>query len=244
MLKDMQQMMREATADVKAGMNPPNAAPAPKAPEPALRVLAENKAPVPVPDNAEDVEFDGGDGRLEFNSASSPKAMADFYRSAMKEQGWSSQSSVINNANMVELNFSKAGKAVSFTIMRMGNKTNVEANGSGLQAAAASRRASGPASAAKAPAPASADDLVAEESGGLPVPKRHTMSEGTQTPFRHELKASVPLALTDVLGFYRRELGKRQLERGEQRRRRHRGQGGHCLHLARRPGGAQARPQG
>ena len=55
---------------------------------------------------------------------------------------------------------------------------------------------------------ASAEDLEAEESGGLPVPKRHTMSEGTKTPFRRERQASVPLELTDVLGFYRRELGK------------------------------------
>ena len=43
------------------------------------------------------------------------------------------------------------------------------------------------------PAPASAEDVEAEESGGLPVPKRHTMSDGTSTPFRHALKASVPL---------------------------------------------------
>ena len=206
MMKDKQQMVREATAASQAVPKSAPAAQAPKAPEPALRVLAENKAPVPVPDNAEDVEFDGGDGKLEFNSASSPKAVADFYRSAMKAQGWNSQSSVINNANMVELNFAKAGKSVSFTIMRMGNKTNVSAEGSGLTAAAGAP--SGPA-AAKAPAPASAEDLEAEESGGLPVPKRHTMSEGTTTPFRHDLKASVPLALTDVLGFYRRELGKR-----------------------------------
>ena len=96
-------------------------------------MLAENKAPVPVPDTAEDVEFDGADGKLEFNSASSVKAVADFYRSAMKEQGWDSRSSVINNANMVVLNFAKAGKAVSFTIMRMGNKTNVSADGPGLK---------------------------------------------------------------------------------------------------------------
>jgi hypothetical protein len=40
------------------------------------------------------------------------------------------------------------------------------------------------------------------------VPKRHTMSEGTKIPFRRELKASVPLELTDVLDFSRRELGK------------------------------------
>jgi hypothetical protein len=60
----------------------------------------------------------------------------------------------------------------------------------------------------KAAVQASAEDLEAEESGGLPVPKRHTLSEGTQTPFRRELKANVPLELTDVLGFYRRELSK------------------------------------
>jgi hypothetical protein len=56
----------------------------------------------------------------------------------------------------------------------------------------------------KAAVQASAEDLEAEESGGLPVPKRHTLSESTQTPFRRELKANVPLEL----GFYRRELSK------------------------------------
>jgi hypothetical protein len=206
MMKDMQHMVREATAAAQAGTKSP-AAQAPKAPEPALRVAAENKAPVPMPDNAEDVEFDGADGKLEFSSEASVNAVAEFYRSTMKQQGWASRSSVINNANMVVLNFAKAGKAVSFTIMKMGNKTNVAADGSGLQAAAA-KPAAPSAKAEPAQAPASADDLVAEESGGLPLPKRHTMSEGTKTPFRRELKASVPLALTDVLGFYRRELGK------------------------------------
>ena len=78
-------MMREATADLKAGGETPAAQP-PNDPEPALRVLAENKAPVPVPETAEDVEFDGADGKLEFSSASSLKAVADFYRSAMKRR--------------------------------------------------------------------------------------------------------------------------------------------------------------
>lgn len=207
MMKEMQQMVREATADALAGAKSPKTAPAPKGPEPALRVLAENKAPVPMPDTAEDVEYDGADGKLEFNSESSLKSVADFYRSAMKEQGWQSQSSVINNANMVVLNFAKAGKSISFTIMRMGDKTNVAADGSGLKVAAA-QSAAPSAKAEPANAPASAEDLEVEESGGLPVPKRHTMTEGTTTPFRHDLKANVPLSLTDVLGFYRRELGK------------------------------------
>jgi hypothetical protein len=167
------------------------------------------KPPVPLPDAVEDVEFDAADGRLEFNSASSLKATADFYRSAMKQQGWEEGSSVINNANMVVLNFSKAGKSISFTIMRMGNRTNVAADGSGLKVAAAKPAAPlGTADAADAPAPASAEDLEAEESGGLPVPKHHTLSESTKTPFRRELRVSVPLDLTAVLGLYRRELGK------------------------------------
>jgi hypothetical protein len=68
-------------------------------------------------------------GGLEFSSASSLSAVADFYCSTMKGQGWDSRSSVINNANMVVLNFAKGGKSVSFTIMRIGNKTNVSADG-------------------------------------------------------------------------------------------------------------------
>ena len=202
LLKQAQQMMRDASADLAAGAKSSAAPPPPpaKTAGPALRVLADNKAPVPLPESAEDIEFDGADGSLEFSSASSFQSVADFYRTTMKAQGWDSRSSVINNANMVVLNFAKAGKSVSFTIMRMGNATKVSAEGSALKLAATK--------AETAPVQASADDLEAEESGGLPVPKRHTMSEGTKTPFRRELQASVPLELTDVLGFYRRELGK------------------------------------
>ncbi len=180
---------------------------APITPDAPLRVLADNKAPVPMPDTVEDVEFDGIEGRLEFDSASGLRAVTDFYRAAMKQQGWNQGSSVINNANMVVLNFSKADKSVSFTILRMGNKTNVVADGSGLKIAAA-KGAAQSATADPANAPASAQDLEAEESGGLPLPKRHTMSESSKNPFRRDLKASVPLNLSDVLGFYRRELAK------------------------------------
>jgi len=126
----------------------------------------------------------------------------------MRQQGWQSQASPINNANMVVLNFRKDRSAVSFTIMRMGNSTNVSADGSALRTAA---RPGAPAAArADTPSPAAtADDLIVEESGGLPAPKRHTMMASEKTPFRVELTASVPLDLATVLGFYRTELGKR-----------------------------------
>ena len=202
MLRQAQQMVRDATADA---MKLPKVAQATNEVAETLRPLAGNDAPVPVPETAEDVEF--VDGKLEFSAASSVKSVADFYRAIMKQQGWASQSSVINNANMVVLNFSKASKSVSFTIMRMGAKTNVSADGSALKAANAAVPA-GKAAAATSQ-PATADDLIAEEMSGLPVPKRHTLSEGTGTPFRRELNANVPLDLSTVLGFYRGELGKR-----------------------------------
>ena len=135
MMQQAQQMVRDATADA---MKPPKVAQAANEPAETLRPLAGNDAPVPLPENAEDIDSDNG--KLEFSSASSVKSVADFYRSTMKQQGWQSQSSVINNANMVVLNFSKAGKSVSFTIMKMGNKTNVSADGSALKVAAAKPR--------------------------------------------------------------------------------------------------------
>ena len=210
-MKQAQEMVRAATADALARTKPPKAAPSTNQPVETLRALAGNVAPVPVPETAEEVDF--ASGRLEFSIAASIKSVAEFYRAAMRQQGWQTQSSVINNANMVMLNFSKAGKSVSFTVMRMGDKTNVTADGSALDIATTkpvepAAAPSNKAPAAAAPVQASAEDLEVEQSGDLPVPKRHTMTVGTKTPFRRELNANVPLDLATVLGFYRRELGK------------------------------------
>lgn len=208
MLQQAQQMMREAE----------QLAPSPKAPPPgagtaaaALRPLADAATPVPLPETAQGVDFDGETGTLSFSSPSEVKAVADFFRSALTQSGWRAKPGVINNANMVQLDFAKSGKDVSITVMRMGPSTNVTARGSGLVLAGAKAERPAPrqdARAANAPPP-SPDDLVAEERGGLPVPKRTTMSEAAKTPFRRELNASVPMELAVVLDFYRRELGKR-----------------------------------
>jgi hypothetical protein len=58
-------------------------------------------------------------------------------------------------------------------------------------------------------APAVEKELEADDGSSLPVPARHTMSGVAKTPFLSELTASVPADVTAVLGFYRRELGKR-----------------------------------
>ncbi len=157
---------------------------------------APNAVPIPLPAAAEEVEFDGSNGKLEFYSTESVATLATFYRTAMKPLGWKEETSVINRPNMVVLDFNKGEKDLSFTIMQLGSKVNVSASGSGLIVAA------------EAPANAPPQDLEAEEMGGLPVPKLHTMSEGDKTPFRRALTASVPAELSAVLAFYRRELGK------------------------------------
>jgi hypothetical protein len=177
-----------------------------------LRALTDSTAPVPVPETAEDVDYNAGSGRLEFNSSSNFKAVVAFYRSVMKPLGWKPQPSAINTPTMVELDFTKGGKDVSFTIMQMGKTVNVTADGSAMENAArtpATKNAeTQPGAAAEASAQTSDQDLQADDSGGLPVPKEHTLSDGAQTPFRHEISASVPADLPAVLAFYRRELGK------------------------------------
>jgi len=206
LLKNAQKMMRDA--DATSGKMAQTSTAAPKPAGAPLHAAADSKAPVPVPSNAEDVKFDADSERLEFHSVAGVPDIVAFYRSVMKDTGWKEGSSVINRPNMVVLNFSKARKAISFTIMQMGPKTNVSAHGSGLKEAV-TKSAAAPVAAPTPTSAPSADDLVVEESGGLPVPKRHTSAGNMRTPFRIELNAIVPLDLNAVLGFYRQELGKR-----------------------------------
>jgi hypothetical protein len=179
-----------------------------------LRALADSATPVPLPENAENVKFDGPDGRLEFNSSSSVKAVAAFYRGSLKSQGWKEKPSVINQPNMVVMEFSKGSKALSFTAMQMGPKVRVSADGSGLVMAnatlAAEKTPTGPAGKTVA------EILEADPDSALPVPKQRTMNSigtskmpGSDAPFRKELEASIPAELNAVLAFYRSELGKR-----------------------------------
>jgi hypothetical protein len=176
----------------------------------AEAMAANSALPIPMPDGAEDVDYNAADGKLEFNSSSSVKALAAFYRSSLKSLGWKEDPTPINKPNMVALDFAKGGKELSFTIMQLGKSVNVDISGSGLVTAAAKPDADDTASQGKGgDRITSADQIEAEESGGLPVPTEHTMSAGDQSPFRHQLHASIPASLDAVLGFYRRELTKR-----------------------------------
>jgi hypothetical protein len=181
-----------------------------------LRAAADQTTPVPLPENAENVKFDGAEGKLEFDSSSSVKALAAFYRGLLKLQGWKEQPSVINKSSMVVMEFSRGGKALSFTAMQMGPKVNVSADGSGLVMANAGQETKGRQAAHAAAASAPVEALEPDPDSALPVPKEHTMSSigtgklpGTNIPFRSELNASVPAELNSVLAFYRGELGKR-----------------------------------
>jgi hypothetical protein len=208
--KDADELVRATIAgDAKRAA----AVQAAKGPEAPLRPLAETRAPVPVPETAENVDFNGTDGRLEFDTSASVKALAAFYRAAMKPLGWKEQPSVINGPNLIELDFAKGGKELTFTVMQLGTKANVRANGSGLVAAGA--RPDMADNQPGAPSKATGQDLEADEDSGLPVPKQHTLSTAGattmpgQSPFRRALNASVPAELGAVLVFYRSELAKR-----------------------------------
>jgi hypothetical protein len=206
-------MLKEAEAQMRAaGMTPSSdraaqaAAAAANTPDAPVHLVAKNDVPIAMPDNAENVDFNAPGGNLEFDSASSVQGLADAYRAAMKQQGWSLRPSVINKPNMVVLDFAKGRDSLEFTLLRMGDKTNVSVEGAAMKITAKPQMKQSTSAPAKAVAPA---DIEAEDSNGLPVPKDHVMSEGTKTPFRREVKATgVPYEIADLLGFYRGALDK------------------------------------
>ena len=153
---------------------------------------------IPVPGGAMEVEYDSNNGSLDFVSGQSVKQVASFYRAEMKRQGWREASPAIVRPKIVMLSYARNDEGVAITINTLDNrKTNVSAKGSALKSASAK---------AKPPSP---EDLAVEDSGGLPVPKAHELSEGEQTPMRHAVKATLRLSLPVTLEFYRRELAKR-----------------------------------
>lgn len=180
-----------------------------------LNALADSKTPVPLPENAEGVKFEGDDGQLEFSSTSSVKALTAFYRASLKPAGWKEQPSVINQPNMAVMEFSKSGKSISMTVMQMGPKVNVSANGSGLVIAAA-KPVEAKSTQARAAQAKSKEPLTLDPDSALPVPTQHsstglssTKFPGSDQSFRTELEASIPAELGEVLAFYRAELTKR-----------------------------------
>lgn len=182
-----------------------------------LHPLPGGMAPIPVPANLDDMEFDGEDGQLEFKSPSSVRTIAAFYRTQMKPLGWRETPSVINRSNMAVLDFSKGGKTISITIMQMGSQSNVRAAGSGLVAEVGKTEPSRPQTTkrepetktAAAPAKVIQQELEAEEVAGLPAPSSSSTKGSEKTPFRIVMNAQVTADVPSVLAFYRRELGKR-----------------------------------
>ncbi|MHC2623338.1 hypothetical protein ACVIW2_005370 [Bradyrhizobium huanghuaihaiense] len=175
-----------------------------------LNALAGSNTPVPLPENAEGVKFEGSDGSLEFSSTSSVKALTAFYRASLKPLGWTERPSVINQPNMAMLEFAKSGKSISFTVLQMGPRVRVSAEGTGLKVAAAK-----PADKPAEVQAKSSEPLKPDSESQLPAPTQRSSTSlattrlpGTETPFRRELEASIPAPLSDVLAFYRTELGK------------------------------------
>jgi hypothetical protein len=173
------------------------------APVESLRAMANPSTPIPLPENADEVKFEGNEGKLDFVSPSTPKSVATFYRETLKSLGWKEDRGVINGPTMYSMDFAKGKQELDFTVMLFGGKAKVSVSGSGLQVPADPNRET--------------ERLEAEENSGFPVPTKHTMSgQGTWTvktgkvAFRREINAQVPSDIGSVLAFYRRELAARQ----------------------------------
>lgn len=208
---------RSAIDDALSGIGKPGAKKSSKTASDAgspLAAMASNDVdaaiPVPLPLGSEDISFDSE--QLEFSNSASVARVAAFYRSALKEKGWKERKTPINKPNMVVLQFDKSGSSAEFTIMRMGDHTQVTGTGAAFEAAATKsdgEEAQAGASADDEKKSITADQLQPDEAAGLPVPKQSTSKGSEKTMFRVSALAEVEAPLQAVLEFYRRELGKR-----------------------------------
>lgn len=200
-MRDARRMAADAMAASEAKRLAAAAAVA-AAPTETLRPLASAPTPIPLPENAKAIQFDGEDGKLEFNSPSTPQSVAGFFRSELRALGWKEVRSPIGKPTMIRLDFTKGARKIGFTVMLFGGNARVSADGSGLQVAADPTR--------------EIERLEAVEASGFPVPKNHTLSapgawnmKGSKAAFRRDYSAQVPSDIGSVLAFYRRELAKR-----------------------------------
>ncbi len=163
------------------------------------------KPPLPMPDDASAVNYDGESGSLSFSSAKPVKDLAAFYRDLAKQQGWQEQPSVINQDNMAVLTFMTKGDDVAtITVMKMGEQSQVTAEGKALEAKGAAT-----ADAGSAPAAEAAPPLVAIDKDGLPIPDGLGNMGSTRTQFSHAVNFSAPNSVADIVAFYRTELAKK-----------------------------------
>jgi len=198
------------------------------APAEPLRAKADTAIPVPIPETAEATSYDETRGSLGFDSASSVASVAGFYRKEMPSLGWQSAKSVIDGPNMVVLKYTKGGKALSFTIMQMGPRTKVSADGTALvtkpaqPTAQTSRPASEPrmqgglpSLSAQFPSDAPSEALVLAKLEAvdvhdvLVVPKPNVQQGRMKSMFRLEASAMVAASLETITAFYQREAEKR-----------------------------------
>lgn len=200
-------ILKDALSDIRGGK--PKAEPQRAASSgPALTSLPDRSEPIPLPVSSEEIDFDGERGRLEFYNTASVGQVADYYRGALKPLGWQEKRTPINRENMVALTFSNGTKDLSITVMRMGQRSKVMADGSVLKikTAAVDKKPEQAPVAEAGPEPV----LEAEDRNGLPVPNKHSVVGSTKSLFRYEVNATVPARVDTVLAFYRSELGKRQ----------------------------------
>ena len=178
----------------------------------ALAFADQQVPPLPMPDDAADVVFEGESGTLTFSTAKPVKELADFYRALGKMQGWQEEPSVINQDNMAVLTFMVNGDDVAtITVMKMGEKSQVTAEGTALEAKGGTDDQAKAADAGKtensdAPAPA---PLVAIDKDGLPIPDGLGNNGSTRTMYSHAVNFSAPNSVAEIVDFYRSELAKR-----------------------------------
>lgn len=193
-----------------------------KAPVLPIAALANNTVPLPLPEDAKEIEHDEEDGTLEFHSAANVPSLTAFYREQMKALGWKEKRGVLNSDRLQGLDFSK-GKSdrLNFTIHNMSDRVDVTVRGDSLKVADSDSASTSSNTKTSSDQPSSIElpaepvkqyalsGLEVTEQAGLPVPTPNNSNGRTKSKFFYNAMASVQASVETIVAFYRRELPKR-----------------------------------
>lgn len=176
---------------------------------------------IPLPDDADDVEYDADDEEIRFQSPTAIKKLAKFYRDGLAESGWDEGDIAVVTAQVATFEMThESGAELSFMMVNtgLGDGTEVTISTDGLGYGESAEPEPGDTAADEADAPAeempaeagddAAEPLTAEDREGLPTPSDAQGYSQERTPFRRVLTSRSPSSLPRLVEFYRTELTK------------------------------------
>jgi hypothetical protein len=174
--------------------------------EKLVEPVAAEMPDIPIPTDAQDVNYEAEFGEITFTSPAQIKDLVKFYRQELRKKDWVEDEVVALVEDTVGLlEFSKDEATLSLFLLHPTAETEVTISGSGLAVPADTSTETTPELGSEL-SPVEPEELVAEDKDGLPVPSNYENFMDESTPFRRFINTNSPAPVKALAEFYSREL--------------------------------------